>query len=315
MEELLRRTPRALVVDDDADSWGMERWHYRDIDGEFAPVPGSFRTVESGPVRTIREAAYAYKRSTLVIQTVSYTSFPFLEFRLRILWNEERKRLKLSIPTRIHFASVLCEIPGGAIRRPADGEEHTHGRWMILSGEVEGRHASIAIVNSGQHGLDVLNGEVRLSVLRSAPYCYERTFSLDKHPQRKVMDLGVHDVRLLVAVGDEQELLTQVTGLADWLSAPPFALAHYPIGAGTRARQELFTLEPASLRLLACKQSWDGQALVIRLHETMGTSTSGVLTLHHPAVTISSSFAPFEIKTFRIEKDGEWRAVRMIEEE
>ena len=306
---------RALVVNDDADSWGMETWHYKDIEGEFTPVPGSVRTIESGPVRTIHEAAYAYKRSSIVTRTLSYTSSPFLEFRLRILWNEERKRLKLSIPTRIQASSVLCEVPGGAIERPADGEEHTHGRWMLLRGQVDGKQVSLALINNGQHGFDCHQGEVRLSIVRSAPYCYERTYSLANHPHRKLMDLGVHEVRLLIAVGEEQELLPRLTAMADWLVAPPYALAHYPIGTGSPAQQDLFTLEPSSVRLLACKQSWDGEALIIRLQETVGATTTARFALRQPPATIEASFAPFEIKTIRIEKTGTWGEVRMIEED
>ena len=34
-----------------------------------------------------------------------------------------------------------------------------------------------------------------------------------------------------------------------------------------------------------------------------------------PEALIPLAFAPFEIKTLRIEKDGTWRAVRMIEED
>jgi len=306
---------RALVVNDDADSWGMETWHYRDVEGEFAPVAGSLRMVESGSVRTIHEAAYTYKRSSIGVRTIAYASFPFLEFRLRVLWNEERKRLKLSIPTRIGTSPVLCEVPGGAIERPADGEEHTHGRWMLLRGTVEGKPAAFALINNGQHGFDCRHGEVRLSIVRSVPYCFERTFSLEHHPQRKLMDLGLHEIRLLVAVGGEEELMPRLTALADWLSAPPYALAHYPIAAGTPARQDLLALAPSSIRMLAAKQSWDGTALIVRLQETLGAATTGRLTLDQPPVNIEAPYAPFEIKTFRVERDGRWGEVQMIEED
>jgi len=44
-----------LVVHDDGDSWGTDRWSYRDLVGRFAPEPGSVRVIESGPVRTITD--------------------------------------------------------------------------------------------------------------------------------------------------------------------------------------------------------------------------------------------------------------------
>ncbi len=306
---------RALVVDDTADSWGMDRWRYDEVDGEFTLLPGSFSTVVEGPVRTIREATYVYRRSSIVLRTISYSSQPFLEFRLRILWNEPRKRLKLSFPTRMSADAVLCEVPGGALYRPADGEEHTHGRWMILEGPVDGAPCALAIINSGQHGFDCRNGEVRLSILRSAPYAFERSFTLSDPPHRKVMDLGVHDVRLLVVPGrSRQDLESHVHALADWLNAPPYALAHHPIGEGTPPQQELLRLGPPSIRLLACKQSWDGEALIVRIQETTGKETTGHLALPSPEVSIEARLKPFEIKTFRIEREGAWREVRMIEE-
>ncbi len=305
---------RALVVHDDADSWGMERWNYHDVMGEFSPVSGSLTTIESGRVRTIQEAVFEYGKSRITTRTISYTTTPFLEFRFRILWNEERMRLKLALPTCINASSVFCEVPGGAIHRPADGEEHSHGRWMILTGDVENKPAALAIVNNGQHGFDCRDGEVRLSVLRSVPYCYEHTYAPGKGRQTKVMDLGVHEVRLLVAAGVQEDLLPQLSAMADWLITPPFALAHYPAGAGTPAHQELLSLSPPSLRLLACKQSWDGRALIVRIHETTGANVRGLLALRQPALQIGIDCSPFEIKTLRIETDGRWKEVSMIEE-
>lgn len=303
---------RPLVVDDDADSWGMDRWKYRDVTGEFTLVPGSASIVEAGPVRTIRAAAYVCGKSRIVVRTLSYASIPFLEYRLRILWNEERKRLKLAFPTLLRREAILCEVPGGVIGRPADGEEHTHGRWMIVEGEVAGRRLALAIVNSGQHGFDVLDGEVRLSVLRSAPYCYDRAFALRERSYPKVMDLGVHEIRLIVAPGERQDLLQHVTGWADWLVAPPYALAHYPIGEGTPSRQELLHIRPESVRLLACKQSWDGQALIVRLQEMQGVKTGGELVIG--SVRVPLAFEPFEIKTVRCGRDGSSGEVGMIGE-
>lgn len=306
---------RALVVTDDADSWGMEKWSYNDVVGEFTPIPGSSQVAESGPIRTIRETHATYGNSTLSVRTIAYAQHPFIEFRVRLLWNEQRKRLKLAFPTRLYAARVYCEVPGGAIHRPADGEEYTHGRWMILEGNMAGSPAAFAIVNNGQHGFSCANGEVRLSVVRSVPYCFERTFDLGTRPSYKLMDLGVHEARLLVTTGTPEDVRQRVTGLADWLATPPYVLPHYPIGDGIPGQQELLALSPGSVRLLACKQSWDGNSLIVRVQETSGKSADGTLAIRDPAVNVNFSCAPFEIKTYRIEKDGEYREAGLISEE
>jgi alpha-mannosidase len=382
-----------LVIEDTGDSWGTECWDYRKISGKFKSE-GPPRVIESGPVRTITQSVFSFKKSRIVMNIYSYPEWPVLEFRLRVTWNEERRRLKLRIPTTFNAASVLSEIPGAAVRQPADGEEHVHGRWLLIESIVRGRGAAIGIVNSGQPGLDFKGGEVRLSVLRSAAYCHERGFDLDgpgdglgtrtsgtcprSSPRSsrswKFADIGVHEVGLLVTAGDPGTVRTMLPGLADYLAAPPAAYAHLPLGlreTSERASERghvpqvhvpvmLLTLAPANIRLLACKRSWDGKALVVRMQEAVGRKTRARLTIalpglskcgdqenerlqeatcttgisprsglqaegsasrcgvkggHVPQVHVPLVLRPFVIKTVRVEKDGLWSEVPMIEEE
>ncbi|MDH3251448.1 MAG: hypothetical protein OEM41_01580, partial [Ignavibacteria bacterium] len=254
-EVLAGEAPQALVIEDQGDSWGTDEWSYRNVVGNFTMVKGTLCTVEEGPVRRITESVSEYSKSRIVFRTISYSGFPFLEFRLRVHWNEEHKRLKLSVPTVFRPDRVLCEVPGGAILRPADGEEHVQGRWMILNGTLAGKESAVALINSGQYGFDFLNGEIRLSVLRSAAYCHVRSVPRVNPPQWQFMDQGVHDIRLLLLAGDHATVRKSVVGLADWLSAPPFALAHFPAGEGIPGVQEFFSVGGANVRLVACKRS------------------------------------------------------------
>jgi hypothetical protein len=148
-------------------------------------------------------------------------------------------------------------------------------------------------------------------------------------------------------------------GLADHLAVPPAAYAHLPYDASlVPSAETLLSLKPSSIRLLACKRPWDGEALVVRLQEAVGKRTNGELEVARPAdesksqerglvqrgadseerpagsrlsarsrdpaeyperagrrLTIPMSFAPFEIKTLRIEKDGRWQEVDLMKEE
>ncbi len=330
-----------LVIKDEGDSWGTGCWRYRDVIGRFRLEKGSLKVLEKGPVRTITESVLTYKKSRIVFHTIAYPAWAALEFRLRVYWNEERAMLKLSVPTSFRSARLCCEVPGGAIERPADGEEHVFGRWALVEGEAgNGRgRVALAVVGSGPHGLDFKNGELRISVLRSAAYCHERGFKLAKYPARKFMDQGVHEMRLLVTAGEAERVRRTVSSLADWLSAPPFALAHLPFGetkAGADSERKpgkrscanqlgpedltgdrapsLLALSPENIRLTACKPSWDGKALVLRLHETSGRATPAELTMYSPLRVISLGFRPFEIKTVRIERSGAWRETDLISE-
>jgi alpha-mannosidase len=314
-EVLAGEAMKGLLVEDLADSWGMEEWSYRNVLGSFTYVPGSYHTLEHGPVRKVTEAVFECGRSRIVCRTLAYVGFPFLEFRFRVTWNEDRKRLKLSIPTVFRSSDALCEVPGGAIVRPRNGQEHVQGRWMVLSGSIGGKPTALGIVNSGQYGFDLSDGEVRLSVLRSALYCHERSFDLGAPRDRNHMDQGVHDFRVILIAGDTAEVMSSVTGLADWLSAPPYALAHYPIGDETPALREIMSVEPGNIRLVACKRSWDANALVVRFQEAVGEEAQGIVRLVNPPVSVRLTFKPFEIKTIRFERDGTWNEVTMIEEQ
>jgi alpha-mannosidase len=307
---------KPLVVDDPGDSWGTEQWAYRKIIGEFAFAPGSLTQLAAGPIRTITETVHTFGHSRIVLYTIAYSGIPVLEFRLRIHWLEERRRLKLSIPTVFRPGSVLCEVPGGAWLRPADGQEHVHGRWLMLEGVAGGRPTALAVVHEGLHGFDVKDGEIRLSALRGAAYCHEQGLKLGTTPTRKFMDQGVHNVRLLVIADDPAKVRLRVAGLADWISAPPRVFAHLPIGVGAAPDDEglsrLLEAIPQSVAVLACKRSWDGRALVLRLQEICGTRAE--ICDPRSRSTTPFMFRPFEIKTLRLGRDGSLREVDLIRE-
>ncbi len=315
---------RPLVVKDDGDSWGTDVWKYREVVGEFAPDCKSIKTIENGPIRAIHQSVHIFGNSKIVFNTIAYAQWPILEYRLRVHWNEEAKRLKLSIPTVFQGDCLRCEVPGGVMERPADGEEHVHGRWFMVSGNINGSDTALAVINSGQHGLDCQNGEVRLSVLRSPAYCHAKGLNLDEYPVCKYMDQGIHDVRFLVTVGDTQTVRRSLSGLADWLSAGPVAYAHLPIGSTakthtqsqqkeTRSR-ELLRVDSENVRILTCKRSWDDNALIVRMQESNGTASKAVIWIEVPELSIALFFEPHEIKTIRIDRSGQWQEVDLVKE-
>lgn len=315
---------RPLVVKDDGDSWGTDVWKYRDVVGEFASDYESIRVVENGSIRTIHQSVHRFGNSKIVFNTIAYAPWPVLEYRLRVHWNEEARGLKLSIPTAFREGTLTCEVPGGVLERPGDGKEHVHGRWFMVSGGVNGSDTALAVVNSGQHGLDYQNGEVRLSVLRSPAYCHDKGLNLDECPVCKYMDQGIHEVRLLVTAGDGPTVRRSVAGLADWLSAEPVAYAHLPVGSAAEAHAQsqekdtssrnLLCIDPENIRILACKPSWDGHALIVRLQETGSVPTKALIQMDGPKRSMDLSFEPLEIKTIRIERSGQWSEVDFVTE-
>ena len=138
------------------------------------------------------------------------------------------------------------------------------------------------------------------------------------------MDQGVHEVSLLVTAGDTKIIYDQLIGLADWLSAPPLVYAHLPFGSALENQTfkdkkstnsfSLLEIEPKNIRILALKKSENGDALIIRMMETIGKDSNFMLHINNPEIQIDLKFKRFDIKTIRIEKNGKWREVNLINE-
>lgn len=308
---------KPLPIEDKGDCWGTNCWSYRNQTGEFSLLKDSYRILHSGAIRTISEAIYTYSHSKIVFRTISYPDFPAIEYKLRIHWNEEQQRLKLSIPTILNSDNVLCEVPGGVINRPADGEEHVHGRWIMLSDNSDDNDNAIGICNDGQHGFDFKDGELRLSVLRSAAYCHEQGFKIDELPYRKFADLGVHDVRLVITVGTVAEVRNRMEGLSQWLLMPPKVYSHLPYGtygdmqprdnlkSDKAIVKSLLSLKPESMKMLSLQKCENEDALELRLQETLGKQTQTICKFDD--ITIESDFKPYQIKTFKLHRNGTYR--------
>ncbi len=295
---------QALLVEDKGDSWGTDFGEYRNVLDKFNMSPGSLNKKETGPIRTITESVHLCRSCRIVYQIISYPGWDILETRIRVYWNEEQTRLKLSIPTIFDNDSLLCEVPGGFIERPADGQEHIHRRWFIVGNEDN----ALAVINNGQYGLDFKDGEIRLSVLRSSAYCHEQGFRLREDQMYKFSDIGIHDIKLLVMTGLKKELLKKVTALADFVSAPPVVFAH--LGFGKIDKDSGLLSLPPGLRMLALKQSSDGKAIILRLQEVTGNKLDGKIIFN--GIKIKISLRPLEIKTLRITGTGKWKEVDMI---
>lgn len=296
-------------IQDDGDSWGYDCDRYTTVAEKFQSA-GPAKIVVDGPIRRIYQSSFTSKTSSLIYDLIAYKEIPLLEMRVRVNVNEKHRMLKFEIPTNFHH--LFCEIPGGAIARVPDGKEFVHGRWMILS-QQPGAGPALAVINNGQHGYDFSNGTVNLSVLRTPVYCHESGHKLGDFPEKRFMDQGAHDLRILFLTGTYEELLQSVSYYTDWLTAPPFPVSHLTMekSAKTTATQPLqIGLSSAGIRILALKRSADKKALIVRLQEFRGLATETQLSLDKFQTKLE--FKPWEIKTVRFEKSTVPRSVDFV---
>jgi len=239
---------RFLVLRDKADSWGTNTWAWREVAGKFEAEHNE-RIIENGVVRNIYESTLIFRHSKIIVHRIVYAEWHVTEYKIRIQWNEEQKRLKLAIPTGMKNPRLIAQIPGGAVEFPADGQEYVHGTWITLESTdnplptidnpqpITHDHRKY-IAHSGLHGFDFDGKEVRLSVLRSAAYCHEQGYDLNNGRSHKYMDIGIHEIRLAIwedtcgmAAGSTHgSSTTDPFSIAEWLNAPPLVWPHLPIG-------------------------------------------------------------------------------------
>jgi alpha-mannosidase len=318
-QEYLRAGIQALVMNDPGDSWGTNIPAYRDLAGAFTPAPAetiarlagkpgqpttepALKVVSQGPLCVIVDSLLAYGASTLLARYTFYPHTAHFDLTLKILWNEPNHMLKLAIPTVLKSSLARAEISYGAIQRPADGTEYPAQRWTFL--EDDGK--AIGLVNTGQYGYDMQDGELRLSLLRSPQYAaliaFDQIAQLERTPD--FIDIGPHEIHLSLLVGPASEALPATIRLAQDKNIPPIVLPYFQAANDQQSNDTFATpasflaIEPSTIVLGALKQAEDGRGWIIRLHESAGQSAQAQLTFA-TGQTILLSFSPYELKTFR----------------
>jgi alpha-mannosidase len=91
-----------------------------------------------------------------------------IEIEARAHWNEKDRMLKLSLPFTNPGARLLGQVAYGAEALPANGDEVVAQKWLALVPRDSG--PALTVINDRTYGADCLDGELRLTLLRSPAY-------------------------------------------------------------------------------------------------------------------------------------------------
>lgn len=242
---------RCLVVDDYPDPWGMMVRAFRNVQGSFtlmskeegarfagisSPELEPVRIIEDGPVRTVVEALLKYNHSSICQRyKISKVRSEF-EVEIRVFWNEKDHMLKLSLLTPFHDGICKGQVAYGIEDFSKRGEELIAQKWVgIISSEQK---YALTVINNGTYGFDFTDGELRLSLLRSAAYSahpVEKGIPLvpqDRFEPR--IDQGERIFRFWVNAGEASGRLSRVDRVALIRNETPMALCCFPPGKGKK---------------------------------------------------------------------------------
>ncbi len=328
---LLPGALRPLVMEDDANPWGMGVRSFRTPAGRFrllspgeaarlAGVPGArlapVRVIEDGPVRTVVEALFSFGSSALCQRYKLPRAGTAVEVETRVLWQEKDRMLKLSFPTPWKEGRALGQVAYGAQEVPASGEEMVAQKWVAVTSE-DASH-TLTVINDNTYGCDFRRGELRLSLLRAPAHAGHPTgtgrpiVKEDRFTPR--LDQGEHLFRFWMNAGPRGERLDVVDREALAHNEEPFALAYWPPGGGEVPGPGPI-LSDRAVQMTAFKKAEKGEELILRLFEPTGRRRSTTLSLGPAKLKVRLRLMPFEIKTFRIDpRSGRVREVDLMEE-
>lgn len=293
----------AAVLNDQTDTWGHGVVSYRDVVGAFTPV--AVRRVESGPVRQVLRVRSRHNASTLTEEFVLAAGAHHLEVRVTLDWHERLTMFKLRFPTGLSDVTATHAIPYGHLVRAADGHETVSHSWVDVSGNLAGSRAGLSVLNNAKYGVDVSDGEIGLTVLRSPPYAWHTPQPLPADDDYEVMDQGVQrfTYRLLPHAGDWRAAGT-VRAAAE-LDQPPTALLESCHDGPLPQHRSFAAVSGAdNVVITVVKQAEDNpDTYVVRGYETAGATASATVDLPLLERTVTAEFDPYEIKTLLVPRD------------
>lgn len=307
-----------MVLQDDYDSWGNRVKEFRTECGRFAlmtPEDGSMfsgiedgkmiesvRVVEDGAVRSVVEAVMRYHDSVLCMKYYLPKKGSEIQISIQVNWAEKMKMLKLPVPTVLEDGKYAGQVMYGRDYLPSDGMEAVSQRFSAVISEKE--NAAVTIINDGTYGSDCLNGEARISLLRSPGYSAgcsdfskrkEQVMEQERH--NVFMDQGVREFHFWMNAGELEERMEKIENEAAICNETIFALSCFPAEKQADVKP-LVVIDDPVVQLTAFKKSSNKKQYILRLFEPAGKKRKFKISLPCSGVSAEGEIHGFEIQTW-----------------
>jgi alpha-mannosidase len=283
-------------------SWVINKYVGQEDINDVADV----KVVEDGPVRACVETVKTWGKSRFIERTYIYRSYPRIDYDMEVHWLEtgsdttDSPMLRAVFPLAIENPRFWCQVPFYVAERPIDGMMNgreappwlRHSDAYGISGETDDGlevpaqkwvditdgTVGIALLNKTKYGHSYHNGELRLTLMRTAgnPDIYP---NLGKYVIS--YSLFPHSGDWKNGVWTEGEDFNVPVYCAE----PP-SLAMVKEHATRPEEESFFSIDKNNVVMTGIKQSEDGNELIVRLCELEGKETTVNLTV---PVNVSSA--------------------------
>lgn len=263
---------RAILLDETlCDTWAHDKTILGETIGEFGdPV---FNVVETGPVRGKLKVTTTYNQSKIVREYVIMPYSDEIRVKTVVDFQEKHRTLKFTFP--MTEEKIITKIPYGTIEKHGYTGEEPCGSWLASG--------NLCVANDSKYGYDTQDGEVRMTVLRSAVYA-------DHYGERdefcEYMDLGVSEFYYsLFPYSNNADCEKKAEELN---FALPYIMGSFHKGPLPEVKSCIVCNEK-NIIVTAVKQAEDNKDNIIRLYETEGKDVSAEVRLFDKKISVTLS--------------------------
>lgn len=267
---LIDQPCKAILLDETAcDTWAHDKKYLGEKCGEF--TASKFELTELGPVRASIRVTAAYENSTIQRTYTVTAGSDQVQVSARIEFREKHKTLKFTFP--MAEETVTAQIPFGTVTRQGYTGEESCQKWFASG--------NLCVANDCKYGYDTCDGQMRLTVLRSAIYA-DHFAQRDEHNVH--MEQGIHEFTYSLYPacgnsGNERKAAQLNFGLRRVMGS--FHKGSLPENQGC------VSCDCENVMISAIKQGEDGNGTVLRLYELEGKDTAAQITVFDQKLSVS----------------------------
>ncbi|MDR0601944.1 MAG: hypothetical protein LBG42_06135 [Treponema sp.] len=293
------------IVDDYSDTWTHALPAYEGARRKMEAR--SWTPVSQGKVTAEYEIAYGLFDSTAVMRVIVNGALGTVDLKLRVIWNEKHRLLKLRIPSAFGNGKFTAEIPYGSMERSAGGREWPIQRWAALAGDGG---PALAVLNDGVYSCSAEEKALSLTLLRSPICAHHEPAPPRAGIQHRYVDQGEHEYHIRLLPYAEKPPASEYARRALELNQEPLYVVESVHGG--RLHGGKFPLEKSccqirgdsTVLITAIKRAEDGDGWILRAVESAGKTSEADIDCSWLGARGRFGFKPFEIKTFKIPGTG-----------
>ncbi len=309
-KEYLKAPINLVMMDDNADPWGMGAFQLKGIGTDEEPFETekepngvfkgmkSVQVTENGDIYLGIEAFLKKDNTRARISYKIYKNNDFVDLAVNLFMGDVDKVVKLKIPTTADGKRVFGQTAFGEDELFTDGRENVSHRYVAASVGDK----CFAVVNDCTYGSSFNGGDLYIPLTRGVTYCAHPIGERQLIPTdrfTKKIDQGENDFSFRLTAAMPEELAS----IASAFNQKAFALNAFPLQSeGKPLAYCGVTVDDKAITVEAFKKKNGGKEYVIRLLNNATEPRKATVTLCGKSATLS--FLSYEVKTLLFGDDG-----------